>query len=68
MSSSEKRHELAVVKRRHEELEREYQVSIKFKEQENRLKFEQSQLELEQTAESHRKQIVEMEKNRLFGG
>ena len=61
MSSSEKRPELASVKRRHEELERQYQVSIRFKEQENRLKFEQSQLELEQLAESHKKQLIEME-------
>ena len=34
MSSSEKRHELALVKRRHEELERQYQVSMRLKEQE----------------------------------
>ena len=61
MSSSEKRHELALVKRRHEELERQYQVSIKLKEQENRPKFEQSQLEIEQLAESHKKQLIEME-------
>ena len=61
MSSSEKRHELALVKRRHEELERQYQVSLRLKEQENRLKFEQSQLELEQLAESHKKQLIEME-------
>ena len=59
--SSEKRHELALVKRRHEELERQYQVSLRLKEQENRLKFEQSQLELEQLAESHKKQQIEME-------
>ena len=61
MSSSEKRHELALVKRRHEELERQYQVSLRLKEQENRLKFEQSQLELEQLAESHKKQLIEVE-------
>ena len=61
MSSSEKRHELALVKRRHEELERQYQVSLRLKEQENRLKFDQSQLELEQLAESHKKQLIEME-------
>ena len=61
MSSSEKRHELALVKRRHEELERQYQVSLRLKEQENRLKFEQSQLELEQLAENHKKQLIEME-------
>ena len=61
MSSSEKRDELALAKRRHEELERQYQVSIKLKEQENRLKFEQSQLQLEQLAESHKKQLIEME-------
>ena len=61
MSSSEKRHELALVKRRHEELERQYQVSLRLKEQENRLKSEQSQLELEQLAESHKKQLIEME-------
>ena len=61
MSSSEKRHELALVKRRHEELERQYQVSLRLKEQENRLKFEQSQLELEPLAESHKKQLIEME-------
>ena len=53
MSSSEKRHELASVKRRHEELERQYQVSVRLKEQDNRLKFERSLLELEQFAESH---------------
>ena len=61
MSSSEKRHELALVKRRHEELERQYQVSLRIKELENRLKFEQSQLELEQLAENHKKQLIEME-------
>ena len=61
MSSSEKRHELALVKRRHEELERQYQVSLRLKEQENRLKFEQSQLELEQLAENCKKQLIEME-------
>ena len=61
MSSSEKRHELELVKRRHEELERQYQVSLRLKEQENRLKLEQSQLELEQLAESHKKQLTEME-------
>ena len=61
MSSSEKRHELALVKRRHEELERQYQVSLRLKEQENRLKFEQSQLELEQLAENHKKQLIETE-------
>ena len=61
MSSSEKRHELALVKRRHEELERQYQVSLRLKEQENRLKFEQSQRELEQLVESHKKQLIEME-------
>ena len=33
MSSSEKRHELALVKRRHEELEKQDQVSIRLKEQ-----------------------------------
>ena len=54
MSSSEKRHKLALVKRCHEELERQYQVSLRLKEQENRLKFEQSQLELEQLAKSHK--------------
>ena len=58
MSSSEKRHEIALVKRRHEELERQYQVSLRLKEQENRLKLEQSQLEL---AENHKKQLIEME-------
>ena len=57
MSSSEKRHELALVKRGHEELERQYQVSIRLKEQENCLKFEQSQLELKQLAEIHKKQL-----------
>ena len=35
MSSSEKRHELAIVKRRHEELEKQYQVSLRLEEQEN---------------------------------
>ena len=40
MSSSEKRHELILVKRRQEELERQYQVFIGLKEQENRLMFE----------------------------
>ena len=53
MSLSEKRHELAFVKRRHEELERQYQVSIRLKEQEKCPKFEQSQLELEQLSESN---------------
>ena len=61
MSSSEKRHELALVKRRHEELERQYQLSIRLKARENRLKSEQSQLELEQGAESHKKQLIEKE-------
>ena len=48
------------VKRRHEELEWQYQVSIRLNEQQNRLKFEQSQLELGQLAESHKKQLIEM--------
>ena len=61
MSSSEKRHELALIKRRHEELKRQNQVSIRFKEQKNRLKFKPSQLELEQLAESPKKQLIEME-------
>ena len=61
MSSSEKRHELALVIRRPEELERQYKVSIRLKDQENRPKFEQSQLELEQLAESKKKQLIEME-------
>ena len=61
MSSSEKRHELALLKRRHEELERQYQVFLSLKEQENSLKFEKSQLELEQLAESHKKQLTEKE-------
>ena len=60
-SSSEKRHELDLVKRRHEELERQYQVSLVLKEQESRLKFEQSQLELEQLTQNHKKQLIEME-------
>ena len=42
----EKWHGLVLVKRRHEELERQYQVSIKLKEQEKCLKFKQKQLEL----------------------
>ena len=33
---------------------------LRLKEQENRLKFEQSQLELTQLAESHKKQLIEM--------
>ena len=61
MSSSEKRHEIVLVKRRHEQLESQYQVSIRLKEQEGCLKFEQSQLELEQLAESHKKLLIEME-------
>ena len=61
MSSSEKRHELPLVKRRHEKLERQYQVSLRLEEQENPLKFDQSQLELEKLAESHKKQLIEME-------
>ena len=61
MSSSEKRHELALVKRRHEELEWHYQVSLRLKEQENPLKIRQSQLELEHLAEIHKKQLIEME-------
>ena len=36
-------------------------MSLRLKEQENRLKFEQSQLELERLAESHKKQLIEME-------
>ena len=51
-SSSEKRQELALVNRRHEELESQYQVSIRLEEQENRLKIEQSQLEPEQLAKN----------------
>ena len=61
MSWIEKRHELALVIRRHEEPERQYQLPIRLKEQENRLKFEQSQLELEQLAEGHKKQLIEKE-------
>ena len=59
MSSKERRHEFSLVKRRHDELERQYLVPIRFKEQQNCLKFEQSQLELEQLAESHKKQLIE---------
>ena len=66
MSSSEKRHELALVKWRHEELERQYQVSIRPKEQENRLKFEQSQLELEQLAECHKSSWLKWKRKRLI--
>ena len=61
MSSSEKRHELALVKRRHVELPRQYQVSVRLKEQENRPEFERSQLELKQLTERHKKQLIEME-------
>ena len=61
MSSSEKQHEISLVKRRHEELERQYQASFRHKKQENRLKIEQSQLELEQLAKSYKKQLIEME-------
>ena len=61
MSSNEKRHELALVKRRHEELERQYQVTIRLEEPENCLKIEQSQLELDQLVESHKNQLIEME-------
>ena len=61
MSSSK----LALLKRRHEELERQYQVSIGLREQVNCLKFEQSQLELEHLAESHKKQIIEREMKAL---
>ena len=43
------------------ELERQYQVYVRLKEQANRLKFEQSQLELEQLAANHKKQQIEME-------
>ena len=57
MSSSEKRHEVALIKRHHKKLERQYQVSIRLEE----LKFEQSQLKLEQLAELHKKQQFEME-------
>ena len=42
-------------------MERHYQVSIRRKGQENRLQFEQSQQELEHLAESHEKQLIEME-------
>ena len=61
MSSSEKRLELYFIKRRHEELKRQYQVSIRLEEQEKCLKFEQSQLELEQLAQSHKKLLFKME-------
>ena len=37
-------------------------MSIGLKEQENRLKIEQSQLELEQLAERHKKQLIKMER------
>ena len=43
------------------ELKGQYQVSLRFKQQENRLKIKQSQLELEQLAESHKMQLIEME-------
>ena len=36
-------------------------MSLRLKEQENRPKFEQSQLELEELAESHKKQLFDME-------
>ena len=62
---SEKKRNLMILKKQQEELERQAKVSLRLKEQQNKMKqyflVQQSSLELEQLAEEHRKKLAEIE-------
>ena len=66
---SEKKHDLMMLKKQQEELERQANVSLRLKEQQNKMKQyvleQQSSLELEELAEEHRKKLTEIELNGL---
>ena len=62
---SEKERDLMILNKQQEELERQAKVSLRLKEQQNKMKQyfleQQSSLELEKLAEEHRKKLVEIE-------
>ena len=62
---SEKKRDLMILKKQQEELERQAKVSLRLKEQQNKMKQyvleQQSSLELEKLAEEHRKKLAEIE-------
>ena len=62
---SEKNRDLMILKKQQEELERQAKVSLRLKEQQNKMKQylleQQSSLELEELAEEHRKKLAEIE-------
>ena len=62
---SEKKRDLMILKKQQEELERQANVSLRLKEQQNKMKQyvleQQSSLELEELAEEHRKKLAEIE-------
>ena len=66
---SEKKRDLILLKKQQEELERQAKVSLRLKEQQNKMKQyfleQQSSLELEELAEDHRKKLAENELKRL---
>ena len=60
-TSTEKRRDLLVLKKQQEELERQAKVSLKLKAQQNEIKEQQGNLELEELVEVHRKKLAEIE-------
>ena len=62
---SEKKRDLMILKKQQEELERQAKVSLRLKEQQNKMKQyvleQQSSLELEELAVEHRKKLAEIE-------
>ena len=60
-TSTEKRRDLLVLKKQQEELDRQAKVSLKLKAQQNKIKEQQGNLELEELAEVHRKKLAEIE-------
>ena len=62
---SEKKRDLMILMKQQEELERQAKVSLRLKEQQNKMKQyvleQQSSLELEELAEEHRKKLAEIE-------
>ena len=66
---SEKKRDFMILKKQQEELERQAKVSLRLKEQQNKMKQyvleQQSSLELEELAEEHRKKLAAIELKRL---
>ena len=62
---SDKKRDLMILKKQQEELERQVKVSLRLKEQQNKMKQyvleQQSSLELEELAKEHRKKLAEIE-------